>query len=524
MQRLYSHISSLLLKSGLSLIGLLIVFSCEKEVKKGTFIDSNELNISSYLFEKEEYSYFIQLLEKSNLFDALNSYNPYGSGFTVFVPTNEAFQNYISENDKYSSFDELANDTEFLNILVRFHIVLSSYNTNDFPFGALNDSTITGDYLSIGFQTEGGEGVYLINNYSKVVTPNILLSNGIVHVLSTVLEPITLSSFDWLKTQDGSSIFIELLEQTGWADSMGITKFNTKGRLTRNRYTLFVEPDSVFQKRGIESFQELVQAVGDENLPYNDANNGVFQFAAYHLLEQVMFLDDMEDGIYNSFTYLPVQITSGSEIKINLGYKLLGSLYTNGDIVKQDYVPLIYSLGNNPTKNGPVHYISELLELFKPAPGINTYHFKSEPIINELAGAEGRFVFEDPNEFEVLNWSGTDRMVYVSGIEAVDAWEDDYLELNGPFTFTFTSPRIFPGKYNFKVRIHSADYANAVIQIYLDGKRVGTNINLKSTSGKDPFVLFTVGSVDFLDYASHKITINTVIPGKLKLDMIRFEP
>lgn len=524
MYRRYNHISNLFLKAGLFLLVSLIVFSCEEEIEKGSFIDSNELNISSFLKEAEVYSDFTQLLEKSDLFDALNSYNPYGNGFTVFVPSNEAFQNYISESDHYSSFGELAADKEFLDILVRFHIVMSSYNSNDFPFGALNDSTITGDYLTIGFQTSGDKGIYLVNNYSEVINPNIELSNGYIHVVSKVLEPITLSSFDWLKNQEGVSILVELLEKTGWADSMGINRINTKGQLVRNRYSLFVEPDSVFKKRGIGSFQDLVLAVGTEELAYDDLNNGISRFAAYHILEQVMFLDDMTDGIYNTFTSLPIQITSGSEIKLNPGFKIIDTYVSNGDTLYLNYVPIIYELSNNPTKNGPVHYISELLELYKPKPGKNTYHFKSEPIINDLDGAEGRFVFDDPTEFEVIYWEGVDEMAYVSGAEAIDAWEDDFLELDGPFTFTFITPRIFPGRYDFKIRVHSDNYKNAVIQIYLDGKRIGTNINLKSANGKDDFVTYKIGSVDFLDYLSHVIRINTIIPGIMQLDMIRFEP
>ena len=141
--------------SFLFLIGVLINFSCQKEIEKGSFIQGNDLNISSYLIEAERYSKFAKILEETGLFDALNSYNPYGSGFTVFVPTDEAFDIFISESSAYSSFEDLLNDDGFVNILARFHIVLSSYNTNDFPYGSLNDSTITGDYLSMGFNAAG---------------------------------------------------------------------------------------------------------------------------------------------------------------------------------------------------------------------------------------------------------------------------------------------------------------------------------------------------------------------------------
>lgn len=510
--------------SFLFLIGVLINFSCQKEIEKGSFIQGNDLNISSYLIEAERYSKFAKILEETGLFDALNSYNPYGSGFTVFVPTDEAFDNFISESSAYSSFEDLLNDDGFVNILARFHIVLSSYNTNDFPYGSLNDSTITGDYLSMGFNAAGAESQYLINNYARVIDPNIELSNGYVHGLDNVLEPIIWSSYDWLKNQDGVSIFLELLEKTGWSDSMGIDKLDNKGNPTRNRYSLFVEPDTVFQKRGVNSFEDLVELFATPDLPLDDIDNGISKFAAYHIMEQALFLDKLENGIYNTFTSLPIQVSSGSEIRINPGFKIVDTYIQNGDTLFLDYVPILYSISNNPTKNGPVHYISEMLELFKPSAGIITYHFHSEPVIDELKNSDGRYVFEDPGGFQVLNWEGTKNLFYVVGIEAVEAWEDDFIEVSGPFIFTFTTPKIFPGKYNFQIRVHSQDYDNAVIQMYLDGKRIGTSINLKSANGNNDFVTYTIGSVDFLDYSSHEIKINTLIPGTMKLDMIRFEP
>jgi len=53
----------------------------------------------------------------------------------------------------------------------------------------LKDSTVTGDYLTIGFQITEDESSYLVNNYARVIDPNIQLSNGFVHGIDKVLEP-----------------------------------------------------------------------------------------------------------------------------------------------------------------------------------------------------------------------------------------------------------------------------------------------------------------------------------------------
>jgi len=518
------HIFLPALKGMLISILLLTVISCEDDVPKGSFIQANDLNISSYLNEAEGYAIFTSVLKEADLYYTLDSYNPYGNGFTVFAPTDEAFLEFFSNSELYSSADDLIEDEEFLKILIGFHIAMSAYTSNEFPFGALNDSTVTGDYLTIGTQTSESGSYFLVNNYARVIDPNIQLSNGWIHGIDKVLEPITMNSYDWLKNRDGTSIFTELLEQTEVFRLMGLQKLNDKNKLVQNSYTLFVEPDSVFNKRGIESFDDLVEKFGTPGMAHNNTSNTIYKFAAYHILEQTLFLDDMASGIYNTFTSLPVKISSGAEIKLNPGFKIIDTYVYDGDTITLDYVPIIYELSNNPSKNGPVHYVSELLEIYKPGAGRNTFHFKSEPVIDELKDSEGRFSFEDPSEFEVIHWEGTKEMIYAVGSDAADAWEDDFLELDGPFIFAFNTPRIFPGSYDFMIRVHSADYDNAVIQVYLDGKRMGANLNLKSSGSNNDFVVYTIGSVEFLDYSSHEIKINTIIPGKMQLDMIRFEP
>jgi len=164
------------------------------------------------------------------------------------------------------------------------------------------------------------------------------------------------------------------------------------------------------------------------------------------------------------------------------------------------------------------------LNCINPVPEETHSILKVNPSLRILKNAEGTFIFEDPSEFEVIHWEGTKQLIYVVGTEAEEAWENDYLEISGPFVFTYITPRIFPGNYNIIIRVHSKDYDNAVIQLYLDGRRIGSNLNLKSSQGSNNFESYTLGSVDFLNYSSHEIKINTIIPGIMKLDMILFDP
>jgi len=109
----------------------LVYFACEDNVEKGSFISSNDLNISSYLEESVEYSQFVVLLKVSGSFlTRLILITHMVKALPYLFLTNEAIQNFISDSD-FNSLEDLIADKEFLAILVEFHIVLSSYNSND---------------------------------------------------------------------------------------------------------------------------------------------------------------------------------------------------------------------------------------------------------------------------------------------------------------------------------------------------------------------------------------------------------
>ena len=112
---------------------------------------------------------------KGELRDPLSAYNPFGNGFTLFLPTDEAFDRYIQNNPNYNSFEELVNDKDFVRILGRYHLVNTGLETNEFPYGALPDTTATGDLLTIGFSSDTDTTVYLVNSIANE-------SQGIINV------------------------------------------------------------------------------------------------------------------------------------------------------------------------------------------------------------------------------------------------------------------------------------------------------------------------------------------------------
>ena len=176
---------------------LITLFSCTQEMSDTGFFDEEDLlySIAEYIeANQDEYGQFLEIVRSAGSFDALHAYNPGGLGFTLFLPTDEAVDRYISRNDDYPDFEALVNDASFCMILVQYHLVNRTIRSNEFPYGALPDSTASGDYLTITIEVIEDTTIYRVNNLAAVTKRNIEVSNGYVHVVDNMLEPIYLIS------------------------------------------------------------------------------------------------------------------------------------------------------------------------------------------------------------------------------------------------------------------------------------------------------------------------------------------
>jgi hypothetical protein len=97
--------------------------------------------------------------------------------------------------------------------------------------------------------------------------------------------------------------------------------------------------------------------------------------------------------------------------------------------------------------------------------------------------------------------------------------------LDGDFTISYQIPKIIQGKYNVFLGADAYNSQNALVELYVDGNKLGGLIDLtKGGSASYPYVAYRVGAIDFKKYASHTITVKSLIPGRFKWDYIRFEP
>jgi uncharacterized surface protein with fasciclin (FAS1) repeats len=115
-----------------------------------------------------------RLLTAADLVPVMKGPGPY----TVFAPTDEAFAKVPKE-----TLDALAKDKARLQAVLKYHVLTSKWTSDDVK---LVKSTGTAEGRPVTFGATGGS---LTVNGAKVIKPDIDCSNGMIHVIDTVLLP-----------------------------------------------------------------------------------------------------------------------------------------------------------------------------------------------------------------------------------------------------------------------------------------------------------------------------------------------
>ena len=134
--------------------------------------DSN--TIVDIAVDNENFSTLVTALTAADLVDTLSSDGP----FTVFAPTNAAFETLPA-----GTLESLLNDKEALTNVLTYHVVSGEVMANE-VVNLTSATTVQGQSVTI---TVDGSTVMI--NDATVTTADIEASNGVIHVIDTVLIP-----------------------------------------------------------------------------------------------------------------------------------------------------------------------------------------------------------------------------------------------------------------------------------------------------------------------------------------------
>lgn len=135
------------------------------------------MNIVELAAANPDLSTLVAAVQEAELVDTLSGPGP----FTVFAPTNEAFENLLNELD-ITAEELLARDD--LGSILTFHVIPSAVLSSDLS-EEQTVTTVNGEELTITVRN----GEVMINGSAMVTTADVQASNGVVHIIDSVLIP-----------------------------------------------------------------------------------------------------------------------------------------------------------------------------------------------------------------------------------------------------------------------------------------------------------------------------------------------
>ena len=134
-------------------------------------------NIVQNAMEANNVTTLIKAVSEAGLVDALSAPEKM---LTVFAPTNDAFAKIPEE----TLAAVLADKTKLTSILT-YHVVEGAWKSSDLAEGDQMVKTLNGQEIKITKK----DGMVWINDSAKVEIADVISSNGVTHIIDTVLMP-----------------------------------------------------------------------------------------------------------------------------------------------------------------------------------------------------------------------------------------------------------------------------------------------------------------------------------------------
>jgi len=137
---------------------------------------ANHQDILQVAASRGSFKTFLGAVKAAGLNDTLKESGP----FTLFAPSDEAFKRL--PDGTVDRWLKPENKAELARVLT-YHVTIGRLSSADIKGKTLNRKSVEGAELAIN----GMNGVMV--NKAKVVTPDVLALNGVIHVIDSVLTP-----------------------------------------------------------------------------------------------------------------------------------------------------------------------------------------------------------------------------------------------------------------------------------------------------------------------------------------------
>lgn len=252
----------------------------------------------------EDFSILVAALQKAELVGALQGEGP----FTVFAPTNAAFEKLLASLG--ITAEDLLNHPQLKEVLL-YHVVSGQVLSTDLSNG-MTAPTLSGENIKVDLSS----GVKI--NSSSVTTADVMATNGVIHIIDSVLVPSTFklnpepavpaTVVDVALSNSDFSILVAALQKS---DLVGALQ-------GEGPFTVFAPTNAAFEK--------LLAAL---NISASDLMNqpDLAKVLLYHVVSGKVMSTDLSNG-------LEAATLNGESVKFDLisGVKVNQSGVTAADI------------------------------------------------------------------------------------------------------------------------------------------------------------------------------------------------
>ena len=513
--------------------------SCNEEDLPDNYYTATEMTAAGFLQnDPARFSEFTRILQRANFLSTLATYGEY----TLYAPTNEAVNNYLSANN-YGSVEDIPQNV--CDTIARTHIVKGGvYFTADVSDGTLPLLNMDDRNITITCDSDVNNNnaiIYYVNKSAKMIERDDSVTNGVVHTIDRLLVSTSMLLPDLIKQDTTSTIFASALALTGvelkmrkvedYSYTIGRDSVEeglpevffgaegekwTKVKFVERRYfkyTAFVETDETFEKAGILNINDLIakakawydnvfpEDAGKYDDDYTHPKNPLNRFVSYHILPFLVNYDqlvvsgqikdyycdlskaDAEDYYETMAQGCILRASGPKDGKVYLNRKRMDVLITPGVRVLS---PTESGLNLQDCANGVYHYISAPL-YFNPEALNNRMRIDATTLFPDFLNmSKCRVQFNEKtmtmfkNNYLTNVKATSQSLIGVRGNEIwTNSWEGNMVAICGDFDVEIKLPPV-PKTGMYELRLgYSVNPSRGIIQVYLNGIACGVPVNLQ---------------------------------------------
>jgi transforming growth factor-beta-induced protein len=277
----------------IALIAMFTFTSCDDDDDDDMMLPTND--IVALATSTSDLSTLVTAISTADLTSALQGEGP----FTVFAPTNDAFDNLED-----GVLETLLDNPDVLAEVLQYHVVSGKVMSTDLMDGNVT-TLLSGKSISVSIM----DGVVTLNGNAMVTNADIEATNGVVHLIDEVLLP---EGFE-LPKDDIVTIASETPSLSILVDALTMFPDLVDALSSDGNYTVFAPTN--------DAFTALLGVIGQSSL--DDIPEDVIErLLKYHVISSAALMSgDLSDGqmaatLLSDDDKITVSI-SGSDVMIN---------------------------------------------------------------------------------------------------------------------------------------------------------------------------------------------------------------